>query len=286
MLVCLFITFDLPILDYCDQLYDSCTMADVERLESFLLKGARACSGAMVSTNSDRLLKEELGWETLTNRRKRHKLFMFYKIIKGITPAYLHECLPVNPTPSYSRRRPHDLYPFKCNTNRFQCSFFPSAIELWNHTSNNLLQIESLCSFKENINNEWLPKPPPSFFGWGPRRQAILHTCLRLHHNCLNKHLHRIGVKNSPACSCGYREESEMHYILFCPKYVDARQQLFQKVSNLVPQAFKIHELLLTRPKVLLNLLLNGSNLLTVAENRGVFKEMYAYIESTERFVR
>ena len=31
----------------------------------------------------------EIGWETLQNRRKKHRLVTFYKMTNGLTPQYL-----------------------------------------------------------------------------------------------------------------------------------------------------------------------------------------------------
>ena len=41
--------------------------------------------------SSRQKLYHELGWESLEYRRNKHKLTLFYKILNGLTPAYLYE---------------------------------------------------------------------------------------------------------------------------------------------------------------------------------------------------
>ena len=59
-------------------------------MESVQIKAGRIITG--VRCNSSRqILYRELGWETLENRRNKQKLILFYKILNGLTPAYLYE---------------------------------------------------------------------------------------------------------------------------------------------------------------------------------------------------
>ena len=47
-------------------------------------KAALVITGATKGTSRDRLYQEELGLESLTDRRWFHRLFFFHKIIKGL----------------------------------------------------------------------------------------------------------------------------------------------------------------------------------------------------------
>ena len=52
----------------------------------------------------------ELGWESLSSRRRKHKLVMFYKMINGLCPDNLAEMVPerVSHISSYNLRNSDD----------------------------------------------------------------------------------------------------------------------------------------------------------------------------------
>ena len=72
----------------------------------------------------------ELGWETLQERRSKHKLIIFYKILNGLTPEYLSALMPplVSDTNPYNLRNSDNVQSFRARTNIFSNSFFPSTI--------------------------------------------------------------------------------------------------------------------------------------------------------------
>ena len=41
-------------------------------------------------------LIQESGWETLSERRRKHKLILFYKMVNGLSPSYLNILVPLN----------------------------------------------------------------------------------------------------------------------------------------------------------------------------------------------
>ena len=62
-----------PLLDYCDVIYDSCTMYESERLDKLQRKASILCTGAFRMTSNEKIL-QELGWSKLANRRTNHRL--------------------------------------------------------------------------------------------------------------------------------------------------------------------------------------------------------------------
>nr|CUU97935.1 hypothetical transcript [Hymenolepis microstoma] len=51
-----------------------------------------------------------------------------------------------------------------------------------------------------------------------PRLEAVAEFRLRTGHNCLAKHLHRIGVYAPPTCSlCDLQEEMVKTHLIRCP---------------------------------------------------------------------
>ncbi|KAI6118268.1 hypothetical protein F5141DRAFT_1000048, partial [Pisolithus sp. B1] len=67
---------------------------------------------------------------------------------------------------------------------------------------------------------------------------------LRTGHIGLNKHLFRIKKVDSPACRCGFPQESVGHYLTVCPLYNRARHNLH---VNLGRKASQINYLLTAR---------------------------------------
>ena len=103
-------------------------------------------------------LLAELGWETLQERRSKHKLVIFYKIINGLTPSYLSDLIPplVSDTNPYNLRNSDNIQPFRTRTNIFFNSFFPSTIRAWNNLSEEIRNSNTVNSFKNNLHRSRL----------------------------------------------------------------------------------------------------------------------------------
>ena len=56
-------------------------------------------------------LYQESGWETLSQRRRKHKLILFYKMANRLTPNYLNTLVPstVGNSCRYKLCRPNNL---------------------------------------------------------------------------------------------------------------------------------------------------------------------------------
>ena len=65
------------------------------------------------------------------------------------------------------------------------------------------------------------------------RKATSILSQLRMGHVPLAKHLHHIGKANSLTCpACTQNKESIQHYILHCPAYHQARQQLYKNTGG------------------------------------------------------
>ena len=80
-------------MEYGDVIWDNCTEGEASLLESIQYECARAVTGVVIKGTSARALMNELAWESLSTRRKMHKLFYMFKIFRCISPAYV-ELLP------------------------------------------------------------------------------------------------------------------------------------------------------------------------------------------------
>ena len=56
-------------------------------------QAALAVTGTWTETSTN-VIYEELGWESLSNRRWFHRLVQFFKIQNGFTPAHLKTPVP------------------------------------------------------------------------------------------------------------------------------------------------------------------------------------------------
>ena len=154
-------------LDFCDVIYhlpeiDSlfdCSyrltrlMNQIERVQ---YQAALAITGTWQGTNTDKIY-EELGWESLSNRRWFHRLVHFYKIQNNMAPEYLKNHIPP-PNVHHMGTRSNNIPLIKSNRNYFKNSFFPDSISTWNLLDSTLKEKASLGSFKCGILDIIRPK--------------------------------------------------------------------------------------------------------------------------------
>ena len=182
-----------PHFDFCDVIYHIPSIMNpfcseinlnylMNTLERMQYKAALAVSGTWQGTNLSKIY-DELGWESLTNRRWARRLIQFYKIQNDLTSTYLKD-------PVSSVRNPRDTprsgavrNEIKCKTNSYRNSFYPNSIRCWNKLFPECRSSTSLASFKASI----LPLyrfHPKSIFG--------------IHDTVAIKWLFQLRVKLSP----------------------------------------------------------------------------------------
>ena len=157
-----------PHFDYCDIIYHIPNIHDmytssnslhtlIESIERIQYHAASAITGTWQGSSRTKLY-EELGWESLTDRRWLRRLIQFYKIHNNMTPQYLKNNIP----PTRELRRGcnnRNVYQnILCNTTRYMNSFFPNAVKLWNNIGDDFHSCNSIEIFKKNITN--LIRPP------------------------------------------------------------------------------------------------------------------------------
>ena len=105
----LYKSYILPHLDFSDVVWDNCSAALSNALENIHLDALRTITGAVKGTSHEKLYKES-GFISLHERRKRHKLIVFFKLVNGLLPTYLNCYIPplVSDTNPYPRRRPSE----------------------------------------------------------------------------------------------------------------------------------------------------------------------------------
>ena len=136
------------------------------------------------------MLSKETGWESLRDRRYKHKMCQFYKIINDLTPTYLTCLIPstVENTSAYNLRDSQNIRPLLTRTQLYYKSFLPSCSREWNEIPLNIQNSTSLSSFKQQLNKNNIKVPV--FYSSGNRLLQIHHTRLRTKCRSLNQHLH------------------------------------------------------------------------------------------------
>ena len=92
-----------PHLDYGDEIYHNQRTDIMNLIEQVQYKAALVVSGCWQGTNRQKLY-DELGWESLSERRWSHRMTLFYKIINGMTPSYLLDHIPERSSSNVSLR--------------------------------------------------------------------------------------------------------------------------------------------------------------------------------------
>ena len=88
----IYFTYIRPLLEYVCELWDGCTILDLNKIEQIQHEAARIVTG-LPKFASIESLYFETGWEPLHSRRHSRKLNLFYKIRNNDSPLYLYDCL-------------------------------------------------------------------------------------------------------------------------------------------------------------------------------------------------
>ena len=155
--------------DYCDFIYHIPPVVQnspmelslnylMENIERTQYMGALAVTGAWQGSSRSSLY-EELGWESLNDRRIFRRIIQLYKIVNGMTPSYLHEKLPPRKRTSlYSSTETLFFRGLRCHSQRYANSFFPDAVSLWNKVIDHFKVMPSIGSLKSHVMS--LVRPP------------------------------------------------------------------------------------------------------------------------------
>ena len=80
----MYFAFIRPLLEYSDSVWDNCSNEAKRQLDSIHHEAARIITGGTKLCSLEKLLAD-LGWDSLQERRTKHKLVIFYKIINNLT---------------------------------------------------------------------------------------------------------------------------------------------------------------------------------------------------------
>jgi len=281
----LYKTMVLPIIEYCDIIYDNCTLRNALDLENVQRKAALVCTGGYRHTSNDALLAE-LGWQPLRIRRQFHKLCLFFKIIHSLTPTYLKPLIPsANEIQYRLRSRSNATMPTPYSRlSSTRNSFVHSTVNLWNNLSIDVRSTTTLSGFKSRLKLELYKqhnvKFIPSLYLFVPLGKAFINMSrLRMGLSALNFHRFTYNFIPHKSCPrCNFECENIPHFLFHCPAYAVPRAVLMESLSN--------HLLndILNNLKVLEQHLLFGSSELSTNTNLSIFSLVGSYLDATGRF--
>ena len=266
--------FVLPILDYGDIVYNNCSEADKDTLEDVQIAAARVVTGAKCRT-SHQLLYSETGWRPLRQRREMHKKCKIYDIVKEHTPGYLTSLLPRNLISATHRTRGSansNFVPYRCKTESFRKSFFPSSINLYSEIPVNERN-QQRNSFRRKLKKS-IKSPVPRHFNHGPRQYNVVLSQMRLQFSNLNSHLYNKGCIADSSCSCGGASETVRHYFFECNQYINYRQPFLTQIETLLPP----------NTTITCKILLYGCENSTDQTNENIFNLVFHFMRQTHRF--
>ena len=268
-LVTIYKAFIRPHLDYGDIIYDQAYNDSFhQKLESIQYNAALAITGPIRGTSRAKLY-QELGLESLQERRWYRKLCYFFRIFKGQSPDYLSKILP-SIRRAYNTRNVDYIPCLNTRHNFFRNSFFPSTLIEWNNLNINIRNSES---FKESILRFIRPSENP-IFNWHNSGGIKLITRLSLGFSHLREHKFRRNFQDTlhPICSCEENIETTTHYLFHYPNYLNERMTLWNNLQN-------IDENILDRNYSRLSeILLFGDSSFNDAKNTSILNATIQYI--------
>ena len=170
-----------PHLEYCSAVYDgNLTTFDAKRLEKAQNRAARLITGTMSRTSVEGLRKE-LGWSSIADQRRTHRLMLFHKLIHDPNiPEFIKASVPNMRKSDTSRflRNTNDnkLTQPKTRTAAYSHSFIPSTTTTWNDLPPESRLLNMHKDFKKNIRHLTNMEAPNNFYSYGCKKGNILHT--------------------------------------------------------------------------------------------------------------
>ena len=137
------------LIDYGDIIYDQPQNESFcDKLESVQYKAALAITGAIQGTSREKIY-QELGLESLKNRRWYKRLCCMFKIMNEEAPKYLTNMIPKGQQTIVTRNS--NIPTFYCRTDCFKYSFFPSTLKDWFNLDASIRNSESIAIFKSRL---------------------------------------------------------------------------------------------------------------------------------------
>ena len=194
----------------------------MDLIEQVQYKAALVVSGCWQGTSRVKLYNE-LGWESLSDRRWFRRLSLFYQIVNKQAPEYFQNHIPRRPNSRYELRKRRELGNLTSRTARYKNSCFPFCISEWEQLSDEIRSSPTLSIFKNKL-LVYIRPPKNSSYEINDIPGMNMLTKLRVEFSDLRAHrFHHKFNCNDPCCSCLLQHEN---------------QSFYKRVAKLFPPAF------------------------------------------------
>ena len=274
-------------LDYCDIIYHIPSIqtqmglslnASMQKLEFIQYQAALSITGTWQGSNRSTLY-EELGWETLSDRRWSRRILQLHKIQNDKTPDYLKQKLPKRRRPLYSRNYDNMFYEIRCKTKRYQNSFFPDAISSWNNIITFFNGMPSFNTLKSHLIKLIRSIGKNTYGIHDPIGIRYLFQ-LRVGLSCLREHKRRHNFLDTPTdqCLCNNGIEDTNHFLFHCSLFLTQRERLVTNVTGILSNYTSLTNLTQSQ------LYLYGDTSITFDDKKQIVLSTIKYIKDTRRF--
>ena len=267
-----------PHLDYGDVILHNQRMDLMELVERVQYKAAFFVSGCWQGTSREKLY-DELGWESLSDRRWARRLTIFYKIHNDLAPSYLTDHIPRRNIIDFHLRNRNENPPLS-RTQRYENSFFPYTIKSWKNRDNEAKSKPSVQSFKCILMTSFDPLVTlfskfVTYLGlnYSQRSESVSQIYVTIDLITIS------SVIAPPACLCGLEDETSVHFFLCCPLYLTIRSTLLSKISDIISA-----DVTVLPDEHLYHILIYGSNVYNSVCNRLIITKTITYIRKSGRF--
>ena len=122
----IYFSFIRPLLEYADIIWDNIPEYLRDKLESMQIEAVRIVTRTTKLCSKQNLYKDT-GWETLSERRKKHKILKFHEMFHKKGPEYLNQMVPqqIFEVHNYNTRRTNDTQNVNCRASYYKHSFLP-----------------------------------------------------------------------------------------------------------------------------------------------------------------
>ena len=247
-------------------------------METIQYNAALAMTGAIRGYCREKLY-QELGLETLQQRRWYKKLCCFYKVLKSQSPKYLFSIIRKH-NMSHRTRQCKKIPAINMKHDFFKNSFFLSAIIEWNKLDWEIKKSESIETFTKIILSFIRPSLNSTFNCHKPRGiKPLSRLRLGLSHLREYKFKHSFQDSLNPFCCCGKGQvETSSHYLLHCSSYLEERLAVLNTIKNIEKSILQQNDSKFT------SVLLFGDTSFDNNKNTFILDATIDYIISTGRF--
>ena len=275
-----------PHLDYCDIIYHEppkinqpplgrTLTSPMEKIERIQYQAAIAITGSWKSSSRTKLY-EDLGWESLSDRRSIRCILQVHQIENKMNPSYLKEKLPTHQGTHNGGNVLNTFHPFHCRTERYMKSFFPGAIASWNFFISHFANMPSFNVLKSYITSFFRHNKKSIFGIHDPTGIRYLFQ-LRVFLCPLRSHKSNHNFDDTPSdlCPCSEGVEDTNHFLFECPLHAT------QRATSVIGILLKNN---LNHLGNQVQIYLYGHDSMSNIDNKAILLSTIKYIKDTERF--